>query len=71
MGENRLTELRKRDAISRAQLARDLDVDASTLWRWERGVIAIPDVHKRTLSQRFKCSVEHLLGWDRPESDAA
>jgi hypothetical protein len=39
--------------------------DTTTVGRWISGEVPIPDEAKRTLSDEFEVSVEHLLGWDR------
>ena len=62
---NRLSVLRQRAELSQAALASICDVTEQTVSRWERGTTAIPDDTKRLLCDRFECSVEHLMGWDR------
>ncbi len=69
--ENRLAELRTAADLTQSALAQRVGVDTVTVWRWEKGRMKISDVSKRKLCALLGCTVEHLLGWDRPESDAA
>lgn len=41
-----------------------MGVTTGTVWRWEKGKVAIPDAHKVTLSRRFSVSAGYLMGWE-------
>lgn len=60
---NRIEELRIAKGLIRSEIAGQLKVDQSTLYRWEKGA-AIPDRHKLALAQLFGVTVSHLMGWD-------
>lgn len=60
---NRLSELRVAAGLSQSALARELEVDQVTVWRWEKGRMAIRDAHKLALAQRFGVTVAWLMGW--------
>lgn len=62
---NRLSQLRQKADLSQAALATICEVTEQTVSRWERGSTAIPDPSKRLLCERFGCTVEYLMGWDR------
>jgi transcriptional regulator with XRE-family HTH domain len=62
---NRIRELREKHELSRPELAVELGVDPSTLYRWETEGSEVPDEMKRRLAERFDVSREHLMGWDR------
>lgn len=64
---NRLVELRKAAGLSQEALAREVGVAHSTAWRWEHGQMKVSQASMRKLCALFGCSVEHLLGWDRPD----
>ncbi len=66
---NRLAEIRTTAGVSQSALARELDIDKSTVWRWEQGKRQIPDETKLQLAARFDVSVSELMGW--PETSAA
>ncbi len=60
---NRIAALRAAAGVSKAALARELSVDASTLYRWERGKVGIPDEQKVALALRFGVTVDEMMGW--------
>lgn len=66
---NRLAELRQAAGLSRPALARELNVDQMTVYRWEKGRLGIKDERKLWLAARFDVSVPYLMGW--PEREAA
>lgn len=68
---NRLTELRNAAGLSRTALARELNVDPHTLYRWEKGRLGIKDERKLELAARFNVSVPYLMGWPEPEPEVA
>ena len=61
---NRLRELREAAGLSRRRLSVELDIDSSTIFRWERGERNIPDPQKLWLAQRFGVTRAYLMGWD-------
>jgi transcriptional regulator with XRE-family HTH domain len=65
MHGNRIAELRQEAGVSQAEIAAEHGVKEVTVDRWEKEKTAVPDDHKRKLSARFGCSIEHLMGWDR------
>ncbi len=67
---NRLAEIRAAEGVSQSALAREMGIDKSTIWRWEKGERQMDNDTLRVLCERFGCSVEHLLGWDRPKAAA-
>lgn len=63
---NRLAEIRSAAGVSQAALSRELNIDKSTVWRWEQGSRQVPDDVKLWLAARFGVTVPYLMGW--PES---
>jgi transcriptional regulator with XRE-family HTH domain len=63
--ENRLQELREAAGVKRHELAVELDVDPSTVYRWEIGRTSIPSDLIPRLAARFGVEPAHLMGWDR------
>lgn len=68
--QNRIRDLREAEGVKRHELAVDLGVDPTTVYRWETGATEVGDETKRRLAQRFGVSIEHLMGWDRLEQAA-
>jgi transcriptional regulator with XRE-family HTH domain len=66
---NRLLELYENAAMRRSEVAALCKVGERSVYRWERGEVAIPDEHKLALAQFFGVSPEHLMGWDRQPID--
>lgn len=64
---NRLKTLREDAGLKPHELAVELGVDPSTVYRWE-STSAIPDRWKLRLSERFGVSVAVLMGWDAEEA---
>lgn len=62
---NRLGELMDAAGLKRYEIGALCERDTTTVGRWINGDVPIPDEAKRALSQRFGCTVEHLMGWDR------
>jgi len=50
--------------LKRVHLAAALDVDQSTVFRWERHG-AIPDDRKLALAEFFDVEPAYLMGWDQ------
>lgn len=67
---NRLLELREERGLSRVAIAAYLDIGEHQVRRWESGVL-IPAKYLEPLTEKFGCTLEHLLGWDRDDSKAA
>lgn len=67
---NRIRDLREATGLKRHELAVELGVDPTTVYRWEKGTTAIDDDTKHQLAARFGVSIEHLMGWDRTEAAA-
>lgn len=68
--KNRLAEIRGEAGLSRAALARELEVDQATVWRWENGERNLSDETKLRLAARFDVSVPYLMGWPEPKAAA-
>lgn len=68
---NRLAEIRSAAGVSQMDLAGELGVDKSTLYRWERGDLGIKDDTKLWLAARFNVSVPYLMGWPEREPEVA
>jgi transcriptional regulator with XRE-family HTH domain len=60
---NRLEELREAGGLKRYHLAAEVDVDQSTIYRWERGG-TIPDEVKLRLADFFGVSPAYLMRWE-------
>lgn len=66
---NRIEQLRTTRGLLRSQLAAELLVDQSTIYRWERSHAAkIPDAKKLELARLFKVDVAYLMGWDEKQA---
>jgi len=62
----RIRKLRERAGLSQAQLADRLDMDPSTVSKWEsEDIKPRADVLPR-LAALLNCSIDELFGWDRP-----
>ena len=61
--KNRLQEVRESAEVKRQELAVELGVDPSTVYRWETG--EIPTSYIGVLTKRFTVTSDHLLGLDR------
>lgn len=51
--------------LKRYDIAALCQRDTTTVGRWIKGEVEIPADLLRPLTEKFDCSVEHLLGWDR------
>jgi transcriptional regulator with XRE-family HTH domain len=60
---NRLTALRKSAGLTTPQLAVMIGVDPTTVYRWERSRVGIPDQRKTQLAAMFGVCVSHLMCW--------
>ena len=58
----RLHELRKERGLSLTALAKVLDINHSTLLRWERGEMAPSIIHLYNLATYFGVSSDYLIG---------
>lgn len=70
MTGNRIAELLEREGMSLTAAADHFGVRERTIERWIKEETGVPDDVKRKFCARFKCSVEHLMGWDRSDSKA-
>lgn len=61
---NRVAKLRRMQTLRLQDVANELGVSATTVNRWERGEIGIPDHHKLSLARLFHVSVVFLMGWE-------
>lgn len=61
---NRLMELREAKGLLRSQVAAELRVDQSTVYRWETGRSSIPDPAKSQLAEMFGVTRAYLMAWD-------
>lgn len=69
---NNLAALRRAHGVSQSALARELNIDKTTVWRWEQGKRQIADDMKLRLAERFDVTPAQLMGWDPlPLSEAA
>lgn len=59
---NNIRSERARLGLSQDEFASILDVDASTLRRWESDESSIKACHLKRMSELFKCTVDYLLG---------
>lgn len=55
--------------LNRVDIASLCSRDTTTVGRWLKGEVPIPDDAKRKLTARFEVTVEYLLGWDRDDPD--
>lgn len=65
-GRNRIRELRKAAGLSLGELALEVEVDPSTLSRWETGGLKRFPPHDKLarLAERFGVTVPFLMGFD-------
>jgi hypothetical protein len=64
---NRLGELMEthEPPLKRLDIAALCRRDTTTVGRWIKGEVPIPDEAKRILAAYFDVTVEQLMGWDR------
>ena len=62
---NRLVECRNRAGLKREQVAVRLDVNPSTVFRWERSGV-LPSDKLRALAELLDVGPDYLMGWDDP-----
>lgn len=67
--QNRIREIRTQRGLRLAQIAAPLDVDQSTVYRWEEGA-NIPDSQKFALAVVLETDVPYLMGWTEKEEAA-
>lgn len=58
-----LVAYRKREGLTRSQLAAEIGVSRITVWRWEEGKQFPDDEYLPMLAQRLGISVPALLGF--------
>lgn len=67
----RIGEMRKRAGLTKTQLADRLDVDLSTVCKWETGVNKPAADGLLKLADLFHCTIDELYGRDPPGRDSA
>lgn len=65
---NRLRELRQKHNLKLHEVSTLVGRGESVVWRYEKGLTAVPDDAKLKLAAHFGVSVEHLMGWDQEEA---
>ena len=71
MSKNRIKELRTRNDMTAAQLARALDIPGQRLRRWDRGEVNPPAEICRQIADLFGVTLDYVQGMsdeDRPRS---
>lgn len=68
---NRLRELREAAGLKPYDIAAQLRVDQSTVYRWENGLSPIPDGAKLDLAERYGVTASYLMGWPEKAEEAA
>lgn len=71
LAPNRLAELRQATGLRLVQVAAKLDVDQSTVYRYEQGQTPVPDPVKATLAELYGVTRAYLMGWDEDEQETA
>lgn len=64
----RLRELYEAAGLERYDVAALLRRSEAMVRRYETGETPIPPLLMRQLARRFAVTVEHLMGWDRPQA---
>jgi transcriptional regulator with XRE-family HTH domain len=64
--KNRLARLRREKGIPLSAVAEAAGRDVSTVSRYERDEVPIPDDVKLRLAEYFGVSRAYLMGWDEP-----
>jgi transcriptional regulator with XRE-family HTH domain len=62
--QNRLKELRERDGLKLHEVSTIVGRGESVVWRYEKGLTAVPDDAKLKLAEHYGVTVEYLMGWD-------
>lgn len=60
--QNNIRSERARLGLSQGEFASILDVDESTLRRWESDAGSVKACHLKRMSELFRCTVDYLLG---------
>lgn len=72
---NRLAELIETKGVKLVHVGAAVDKDQSTVYRWSKGLSAIPDDKKAVLADYFGVTRAYLMGWDEdaptPSEDVA
>ena len=61
----RIKELREKAGLSQAEVAAAMEVDASTVSKWEANVAYPRASQLPKLADRFHCSIDALFGRDK------
>lgn len=67
----KIGELRKRAGMTKTQLANTLNVDLSTVCKWESGVNKPTADGLLKLANLFHCTIDELFGREPPSRDSA
>ncbi len=67
----KITELRERAGMTKTELADKLDVDISTVCKWESGVNTPTANGLLRLADLFGCSIDELYGREPPGRNSA
>ncbi len=59
---NNIKSERARLDMTQEDLASEIDVDAGTIRRWEKGATDIPSSKATKMSKLFNCSIDYLFG---------
>lgn len=59
---NNIKSERARLDMTQEDLASEIDVDAGTIRRWEKGATDIPSSKATEMSKLFNCSIDYLFG---------
>ncbi len=67
----RIAEMRERAGMTKTQVADMLDVDISTVCKWETGVNKPTADGLLKLANLFHCAIDELYGREPPSQDSA
>ncbi len=67
----KITELRERAGMTKTQLADKLNVDISTVCKWESGVNTPRADGLLRLADIFDCSIDEICGREPPSRSSA
>ena len=68
--QNRLKELRQEKKYTQAQIAKLMDVNVTTISRWEKGEFEIKPAQAKMLADYFGVSETYLLGYSDLKNEA-
>ena len=66
---NRISELRQKNGLKQADLAKHLGVAQNTLSNWERGINDIDTDNLMKIADYFSCTTDYVLGRGPDELD--